>query len=199
SVAPAAPGPDAPSASEPAALLGVERIGVSFGGVVALTDVTLSVPPRHIVAGIGPNGAGKTTLLNLINGYYRPDSGAVRLGGEAITGLPPYAIARRGVARTFQTAQPFDDLTVVENVMVGVAGARLGGLAGALLGRRAPRRRESGFPLRAQTWLGMLELAARAEEPAASLPAGLRRSLEIARALATQPRLILLDEPAARP
>jgi branched-chain amino acid transport system ATP-binding protein len=196
-VEPAAPGPDAPSASEPAALLGVERIGVSFGGVVALTDVTLSVPPRHIVAVIGPNGAGKTTLLNLINGYYRPDSGAVRLGGEAITGLPPYAIARRGVARTFQTAQPFDDLTVVENVMVGVAGARLGGLAGALLGLPGPRRRESELRLRAQTWLRMLELAARAEEPAASLPAGLRRSLEIARALATQPRLILLDEPAA--
>src|SRR4029453_7831002 len=135
-VEPAAPGPEAPSASEPAALLGVERIGVSFGGVVALTDVTLSVPPRHIMAVIGPNGAGKTTLLNLITGYYRPDSGAVRLGGEAITGLPPYAIARRGVARTFQTAQPFDDLTVVENVMVGVAGPRVGGRGGRPVGLR---------------------------------------------------------------
>jgi branched-chain amino acid transport system ATP-binding protein len=149
------------------------------------------------VAVIGPNGAGKTTLLNLITGYYRPDSGEIRLGGEAITGLPPYAIARLGVARTFQTAQPFDDLTVVDNVMVGVAGPRLGGLAGALLGLPGRRGRERELRRRAQTWLAMLGLAARAEEPAASLPAGLRRSLEIARALATQPRLLLLDEPAA--
>ena len=196
-VGPAAAGAGPPPASEPGALLGIERIGVSFGGVVALTEVTLSVPSRHIVAVIGPNGAGKTTLLNLITGYYRPDSGEIRLGGEAITGLPPYAIARRGVARTFQTAQPFDDLTVVDNVMVGVAGPRLGGLAGALLGLPGRRRRERELRRRAQTWLAMLGLAARAEEPAASLPAGLRRSLEIARALATQPRLLLLDEPAA--
>jgi ABC-type branched-subunit amino acid transport system ATPase component/ABC-type branched-subunit amino acid transport system permease subunit len=194
-VEPAAAG--APPASEPGTLLGIERIGVSFGGVVALTEVTLSVPPRGIVAVIGPNGAGKTTLLNLITGYYRPDSGEIRLGGEAITGLPPYAIARRGVARTFQTAQPFDDLTVVENIMVGVAGARLGGLAGALLGLPGRHRRERELRRRAQTRLETLGLAARAEEPAASLPAGLRRSLEIARALATQPRLLLLDEPAA--
>jgi ABC-type branched-subunit amino acid transport system ATPase component/ABC-type branched-subunit amino acid transport system permease subunit len=194
---PVSGGPDAARAAEPAALLGVERIGVSFGGVVALSEVTLSVPPRGIVAVIGPNGAGKTTLLNLITGYYRPGSGDVRLAGEPITGLPPYAIARRGVARTFQTAQPFDDLTVAENVMVGVAAARLGALAGALLGLPGARRRERELRGRAQAWLGGLGLAARAEEPAVSLPAGLRRSLEIARALATRPRLLLLDEPAA--
>jgi ABC-type branched-subunit amino acid transport system ATPase component/ABC-type branched-subunit amino acid transport system permease subunit len=190
----ASPGPPEP---ERATLLGVEGIGVSFGGVVALADVTLSVPSRGIVAVIGPNGAGKTTLLNLITGYYRPASGDVRLAGEAITGLPPYAIARRGIARTFQTAQPFDDLTVVENVMVGVAGARLGSLGGALLGLPGARRREDELRRRAQTWLEVLGLAPRAEESAAALSAGLRRSLEIARALATQPRLLLLDEPAA--
>jgi ABC-type branched-subunit amino acid transport system ATPase component/ABC-type branched-subunit amino acid transport system permease subunit len=194
---PAPRGDDGSRAEEPSALLGVERIGVSFGGVVALAEVTLSVPPRGIVAVIGPNGAGKTTLLNLITGYYRPGAGDVRLAGEPITGLPPYAIARRGVARTFQTAQPFDDLTVAENVMAGVAAARLGSLAAALLGLPGARRRERDLRRRAEAWLQTLGLAARAEEPAGSLPAGLRRSLEIARALATQPRLLLLDEPAA--
>jgi ABC-type branched-subunit amino acid transport system ATPase component len=196
-VLPAATGPGFRPPPAPATLLGIERIGVAFGGVVALADVSLSIPPRHIAAVIGPNGAGKTTLLNLITGYYRPDAGDIRLGGETITGLPPYAIARRGVARTFQTAQPFDDLTVVENVMVGVAGARLAGLAGALLGLPGTRRRERELRRRAHRWLETLGLAARAEEPAAALPAGLRRSLEIARALATRPRLLLLDEPAA--
>jgi ABC-type branched-subunit amino acid transport system ATPase component/ABC-type branched-subunit amino acid transport system permease subunit len=178
-------------------LLGVEGLGVSFGGVVALADVTLTVPARGITAVIGPNGAGKTTLINLITGYYRPGTGEIRLAGEPIAGHAPHAVARRGVARTFQTAQPFDDLSVVENVMVGVAGARLGNLGGALLRGPGTRRRERALRARALALLTALGLAARAEEPAASLPAGLRRWLEIARALATEPRLLLLDEPAA--
>jgi branched-chain amino acid transport system ATP-binding protein len=178
-------------------LLGVEGLGVSFGGVVALADVTLTVPARGITAVIGPNGAGKTTLINLITGYYRPGAGEIRLAGEPIAGRAPHAVARLGVARTFQTAQPFDDLSVVENVMVGVAGARLGALGGALLHGPGTRRRERALRDRALQLLAVLGLAARAEEPAASLPAGLRRWLEIARALATEPRLLLLDEPAA--
>jgi len=178
-------------------LLGVEGLGVSFGGVVALADVTLTVPAHGITAVIGPNGAGKTTLINLITGYYRPGAGEIRLAGEPIAGRAPHAVARLGVARTFQTAQPFDDLSVVENVMVGVAGARLGALGGALLHGPGTRRRERALRARALQLLAVLGLAARAEEPAASLPAGLRRWLEIARALATEPRLLLLDEPAA--
>ena len=178
-------------------LLGVEGLGVSFGGVVALADVTLTVPARGITAVIGPNGAGKTTLINLITGYYRPGAGEIRLAGEPIAGRAPHAVARLGVARTFQTAQTFDDLSVVENVMVGVAGARLGNLGGAVLHGPGTRRRERALRARALDLLTALGLAARAEEPAASLPAGLRRWLEIARALATGPRLLLLDEPAA--
>jgi len=180
-----------------AALLEVEGLGVSFGGVVALSGVTLTVPSNGITAVIGPNGAGKTTLINLITGYYRPDAGQIRLAGEPIAGHPPYAVARRGVARTFQTAQPFDDLSVVENVMIGVAGARLGHLGGALLHGPGTSRRERALRARALALLDAVGLAPRAEEPAASLPAGLRRGLEIARALATEPRLLLLDEPAA--
>ncbi|HEX6081790.1 MAG TPA: branched-chain amino acid ABC transporter ATP-binding protein/permease [Methylomirabilota bacterium] len=178
-------------------LLRVEGLGVSFGGVVALADVTLTVPARGITAVIGPNGAGKTTLINLITGYYRPGAGEIRLAGEPIAGRAPHAVARLGVARTFQTAQPFDDLSVVENVMVGVAGARLGNLGGALLQGPGTRRRERALRARALELLTALGLAARAEESAAGLPAGLRRWLEIARALATGPRLLLLDEPAA--
>ena len=178
-------------------LLRVEGLGVSFGGVVALADVTLTVPARGITAVIGPNGAGKTTLINLITGYYRPGAGEIRLAGEPIAGRAPHAVARLGVARTFQTAQPFDDLSVVENVMVGVAGARLGNLGGAMLNGPGTRRRERALRERALALLTALGLAARAEESAAGLPAGLRRWLEIARALATGPRLLLLDEPAA--
>ena len=178
-------------------LLRVEGLGVSFGGVVALADVTLTVPARGITAVIGPNGAGKTTLINLITGYYRPGAGEIRLAGEPIAGRAPHAVARLGVARTFQTAQPFDDLSVVENVMVGVAGARLGNLGGAVLNGPGTRRRERALRERALALLTALGLAARAEESAAGLPAGLRRWLEIARALATGPRLLLLDEPAA--
>jgi branched-chain amino acid transport system ATP-binding protein len=178
-------------------LLEVERLGVSFGGIVALADVTLTVPAGGITAVIGPNGAGKTTLINLITGYYRPGAGQIRLAGQPIAGSAPHAVARRGVARTFQTAQPFDDLSVVENVMVGVAGARLGSLGSALLRGPGTRRRERALRARALELLAALGLAGRAEEPAAGLPAGLRRWLEIARALATEPRLLLLDEPAA--
>ena len=194
----AGPRPTAPPATVGSApLLSVERLGVSFGGVVALAEVTLAVPSHGITAVIGPNGAGKTTLLNLITGYYRPGAGEIRFAGEAIAGRPPYAVARLGVARTFQTAQAFDDLTVVENVMVGVAGARLGGLTGALLGTPGARRREREMRGAALALLATLGLGARALEPATALPAGLQRWLEIARALATRPRLLLLDEPAA--
>jgi ABC-type branched-subunit amino acid transport system ATPase component len=172
-------------------------VSVAFGGVTALSDVSVDVPPRGITALIGPNGAGKTTLLNVLSGYTAPDTGRITLAGRAITGRPPYAVARLGVARTFQTAQLFGELSAGDNVAVGVAGPRLGSLLGALCGTPAARHRERELAAGARDLLARLDLAARADAPADSLAAGLRRRVEIARALATRPRLLLLDEPAA--
>ena len=189
---------DRPVAGEPEQpLLRVEDASLAFGGVTALADVTLSVPARGIYAVIGPNGAGKTTLLNVLSGYYAPDAGVVRLDSESVSGRPPYAIARRGVARTFQTAQLFGDLTVLENVAVGVAGPRLGNVISALLAAPQARRQERELLQRALALIGAMGLLEWADRPAEALPAGLRRRLEIIRALARKPRLLLLDEPAA--
>jgi ABC-type branched-subunit amino acid transport system ATPase component len=167
---------------------------VSFGGVQALAGVSLLVRPGTIHALIGPNGAGKTTLLNVLSGFYRPDAGSIRFLDEAITHLSPAAIARRGIARTFQMPQLFEDLSALENVMVGAAGPRLGSLARALggfhTGERVLRERAVGL-------LSFAGLAGWAEAEARSLPFGVRRRLEIARALAMGPSVLLLDEPAA--
>ena len=178
-------------------LLQVEGVSLSFGGVAALADVSVTIPAHGIHAVIGPNGAGKTTLLNALSGYYAPDAGAIRLGGQEIAGRPPYAIARRGVARTFQTAQVFGDLSVLENVAVGIAGPRLGGVVPALLGLPTTRRKEVETRRSALKLLELAGLADWADRPADALPAGLRRRLEIVRALARRPRFLLLDEPAA--
>jgi len=172
-------------------------VTVRFGGVTALDNVTLAVPSPGITAVIGPNGAGKTTLLNVLSGYYRPEAGQVTLGGLGIAGAAPHAIARLGVARTFQTAQLFGELTVADNVAVGLAGPRLGRLLGALAGLPATRRRERFFHAESRGRLAAHGLAALADGPADALAAGLRRRLEIVRALATGPRVLLLDEPAA--
>jgi ABC-type branched-subunit amino acid transport system ATPase component len=155
------------------------------------------VPARGIQAVIGPNGAGKTTLLNALSGFYVPDSGGIRLREVPVAGRPPYAIARLGVARTFQTAQVFGDLSVAENVAVGVAGPRLGSVVAALVGAPWTRAAEARLRRRALALLAEAGLTEWAERPANALPAGLRRRLEIVRALARRPRLLLLDEPAA--
>ena len=178
-------------------LLTAEGVSLSFGGVLALADADVAVDGGSIHAVIGPNGAGKTTLVNVLSGYYAPDSGRLALRGRRIDGLPPYAIARLGVARTFQTAQVFGGLSAKENVAVGVAGPRLGSVLGALAGTPGARAREAAIRARAQALLEALGLGDAAEEPAESLAAGLRRKLEIARALATDPLLLMLDEPAA--
>jgi ABC-type branched-subunit amino acid transport system ATPase component len=175
----------------------VEDPSIAFGGVQALQAVSLAVPGRGITAVIGPNGAGKTTLLNILSGYYAPDAGTVRVGGQAVAGRPPYAIARLGVARTFQTAQLFPGLTAWENVAVGLRGRRLGSPVPALLGSPGTRRGDREIAARARGLLKGAGLGEWADRPAESLPAGLRRRLEIVRALATRPRLLLLDEPAA--
>ena len=180
-----------------ASLLQVEKASLAFGGVAALSEVTLAVPARGIQAVIGPNGAGKTTLLNALSGFYVPDSGGIRLREVPVAGRPPYAIARLGVARTFQTAQVFGDLSVAENVAVGVAGPRLGSVVAALVGAPWTRAAETRLRRRALALLAEAGLTEWAERPADALPAGLRRRLEIVRALARRPRLLLLDEPAA--
>jgi ABC-type branched-subunit amino acid transport system ATPase component/ABC-type branched-subunit amino acid transport system permease subunit len=178
-------------------LLEVAGVGIAFGGVAALSEVDVRVPDRGIYAIIGPNGAGKTTLLNILSGFYSPDSGTVRLNRQAVSGQPPYVVARLGVARTFQTAQLFGDLTAAENVAVGIAGRTLGNVLPAMLGAPAVRRRERELAARAGALLASAGLAEYADRPADALPAGSRRRLEIVRALATRPKLLLLDEPAA--
>ena len=178
-------------------LLRVEEVSVAFGGLRALSGVNLTVAGRGIYAVIGPNGAGKTTLLNVLSGFTAPDAGTLRLHDRIITRRPPHAIARLGVARTFQTAQLFAELTTLENVAVGVAGDRLGGVLTALLGTTGTRRHERALARDAAALLESMGLGEWADHPADTLPAGLRRRMEIVRALATRPRLLLLDEPAA--
>jgi ABC-type branched-subunit amino acid transport system ATPase component len=172
-------------------------VSLSFGGVTALADVSLAVDPGSVHALIGPNGAGKTSLLNVLSGFYAADAGSIAIAGRSIVGLQPYAVARRGIARTFQTAQVFGGLSARDNVAVGVAGPRLGAVLGALTGAPGARAREGAIQARAQTLLDSLGLGDVADEPAEALAAGLRRKLEIARAIATSPLLLMLDEPAA--
>lgn len=181
----------------PEPLLVANEVSLSFGGVMALAGVTLAVNRQRIHAVIGPNGAGKTSLLNVLSGFYAPGRGTIMLDGQSIAGVPPYAVARRGIARTFQTAQVFGDLSVRDNVAVGVAGPRLGSPISALLATPGSRAREAALQSRALVLLHALGLAELTDEPADSLAAGLRRKLEIARALATEPLLLMLDEPAA--
>ena len=179
------------------ALLTAEGVSLSFGGVAALSDVGLTVETRSVHALIGPNGAGKTSLLNVLSGFYAAGAGSIALAGRSLVGLQPYAVARRGIARTFQTAQVFGGLSARDNVAVGVAGPRLGAVLGALAGAPGARSREAAIQARAQALLEALGLGDVADEPAEALAAGLRRKLEIARALATGPLLLMLDEPAA--
>jgi ABC-type branched-subunit amino acid transport system ATPase component len=179
------------------ALLTVEGASLAFGGVAALANVSMEIPVSGIRAVIGPNGAGKTTLLNALSGFYTPDTGSIRLNGMSVAGRTPYAIARLGVSRTFQTTQVFGGLTVLENIAVGVAGPRLGSVLAALAGTPWARRADETVLRRARSLLDAGGLGEWVSRPADALPAGLRRRLEIVRALATAPRLLLLDEPAA--
>ena len=186
-----------PAADACAPLLTVSGLEQSFGGVMALAGVDFQVPAGLIYAVIGPNGAGKTTLFNALCGFCQPSAGSIRLDGRELLGQPPYRIAAAGVARTFQNLQLFFNMSVRENVMVGAhLRARTGLLAAAL---RLPQVRAEEGRLRvwADDALALCDLSAWAERPAAVLPYGLMKRVEIARALAARPRLLLLDEPAA--
>jgi branched-chain amino acid transport system ATP-binding protein len=174
-----------------------EGITLRFGGVTALHDVAFSVAAGTVHAMIGPNGAGKTSLFNVITGFYAPDAGTVLLDGETLSGRPPHAIAQRGIVRTFQNLEIFTNMTVLENVLTG---AHLSGKYGPLdFFLRTPRyfREERRLRDEAMAELDFVGLAGEAALPAGQLPFGSQRLLEIARALAARPRLLLLDEPAA--
>jgi branched-chain amino acid transport system ATP-binding protein len=177
--------------------LRLDAISKSFGGVAAVSEVSLAVAPGRIFALIGPNGAGKTTLFNLISGVYRPTSGRVWLAGRDVTGKPPHARARLGLARTFQTPQVFLDMRAVENVMVGAHRHLDAGLFPALMRRRGFRSAERQCRDEAMTLMERVGLARYAEVEAGALPYGALKRLEVARAMASAPRLLLLDEPAA--
>ena len=184
-----------PTPNQP--ILELHGVGLAFGGLQAVERVSFWVPQGVVKAIIGPNGAGKTTLFHLITGFLAPQEGRISFQGADIQNLPAHVIARRGIARTFQLVQLFEHLTVLENVMVGRHRlSRAGFLAGAL---HLPWARSEEEEIRAKALeaLELVGLGYYAQQAAAVLPLGLKRLLEIARALASEPRLLLLDEPAS--
>jgi len=181
----------------PDPLLEFDHVTMAFGGVVALNDVSLSVPTGSIFALIGPNGAGKTTVFNVITGVYQPTAGDVRFKGKSLIGRKRHQITALGVARTFQNIRLFSEMTALENVMVGADVRHRTSVPGAALHLAAHRREEREGREKGMELLDLLGIARRAPETSRSLPYGDQRRLEIARALATGADLVLLDEPAA--
>jgi branched-chain amino acid transport system ATP-binding protein len=178
-------------------LLELRGVTQRFGGVVALSEVNLSVPEGAIFALIGPNGAGKTTVFNLITGVYTPTAGTLEFAGRRIAGRTPHQVTRFGIARTFQNIRLFDNMSALENVQVGADAQHRTSVFGATLGLPRHRREERTGRERGLELLAFVGIGGVAEETAKNLSYGDQRRLEIARALATGPRLLLLDEPAA--
>jgi branched-chain amino acid transport system ATP-binding protein len=178
-------------------LLVAEKVRKEFGGLVAADDVDFAVPRGGIVALIGPNGAGKTTFFNMLTGVYKPTAGVITFDGEDITGLPPHGIVERGIGRTFQNIRLFHQMTALENVLVGMHSRLKGGILGSILRTPRVRHEEKEADERARELLVYCGLPRRHETLSGSLPYGDQRRLEVARALATQPKLLLLDEPTA--
>jgi branched-chain amino acid transport system ATP-binding protein len=178
-------------------LLVAERVRKEFGGLVAVDDVDFTIPERSIVSLIGPNGAGKTTFFNMLTGVYKPTAGRIELSGEDVTGKPPHAITERGIGRTFQNIRLFQLMTATENVLVGMHSRLRGGIVRSILRTPGLRREERGARERAIELLDFAGLRGRNDELARNLSYGDQRRLEVARALATQPKLLLLDEPTA--
>jgi branched-chain amino acid transport system ATP-binding protein len=178
-------------------LLELRSVTMQFGGVRALSDVDLSVDEGEILALIGPNGAGKTTVFNVVTGVFRPTDGDVHFAGRSIVGLKRHQVTKAGIARTFQNIRLFSNMSAVENVMVGADARHATSIPGAVLHLPRHRREEVEGRERAMELLRLVGIDRRAEETARNLPYGDQRRLEIARALATSPRLLLLDEPAA--
>jgi branched-chain amino acid transport system ATP-binding protein len=178
-------------------LLEVRGLTRRYGGLVALSDYSLDLPAGRIHGVIGPNGAGKTTLFNLLSKMVLPTAGTIHLDGVDITRLPAYRVARMGIARTFQNIRLFDDLSAIDNVKVAVQGHVQRSFWGTLLTTPAFRRHEAEIEARARAMLELVGLAHRADREAGSLPYGEQRRLEIGRAVAVQPRILMLDEPNA--
>jgi branched-chain amino acid transport system ATP-binding protein len=178
-------------------LLETRNLGRSFGGLLALDELNLHVPEGGLYGLIGPNGAGKTTVFNLLSGFLKPTQGEIFFGGARISGLPPERITLLGMARTFQNIRLFEELSVLDNVLVGCQGRGRASWWLAALRCPAYLREERAFVARSRALLAEVGLTAAADEKAGQLPYGHQRRLEITRALATGPRLLLLDEPAA--
>jgi branched-chain amino acid transport system ATP-binding protein len=178
------------------ALLQLYGVGVRFGGLQALSDVSFAMSAGEIVAVIGPNGAGKTSLFNVITGYVLPQTGTISLFGRRIDGLTPHAIATLGVRRTFQNGGLFADLSVLENVLVGLHSLTAGSFAARAFGLPGARRQEREVVAEAMRLLDIFGIRHLADQPGGELSGGQQRMVEIVRALATDPPLLLLDEPA---
>jgi len=178
-------------------LLQAQGLGKRFGGLQALSGVSFDIEQGEIYGLIGPNGAGKTTLFNVLTGLYIPEEGTCTFNGESMSGKKPHEVAYAGLARTFQNIRLFANLSAIENVMIGRHMRTRAGVLGAVFRTRATRAEEAGIEARAQELLDYVGIGHRAIDVARSLPYGDQRRLEIARALATDPKLLALDEPAA--
>jgi branched-chain amino acid transport system ATP-binding protein len=186
-----------PTARPPAPLLEVRDVSITFGGLKAVSGLNLSMPPAGLYGLIGPNGAGKTTAFNIVTGVYRPTAGSVLVDGVRVDGLKPHQIVHAGLARTFQNIRLFADLSVVDNVRLGAQMRRQHGLWASLLRTPGVVRSERAVAAHAGELLEVFSLTARTHDRARDLPYGDQRRLEIARAVATGPKVLLLDEPAA--
>jgi branched-chain amino acid transport system ATP-binding protein len=180
-----------------ASILSLKNVTMRFGGVTALNDVTFDVKEKEILGLIGPNGAGKTTVFNVITGVYQITSGSIEFQGKSLAGEKRYKITRSGIARTFQNIRLWGDMTALENVMTATDTHKRSGLVGGLFGSPISRKEEKRDKKRAQELLDFIGIGEYADRLARNLPYGVQRRLEIARALGTEPKLILLDEPAA--
>lgn len=179
------------------AILTTKNLTKKFGGLVAVNDLNIDIPEGQVTGLIGPNGSGKSTTINLISGVYRPTSGEIRLDGQDIAGKPAHIIASMGIARTYQQIRLFEQLTVLENVLAGRHLSYSSNLLDVLFGTRRLSTEEKAEKEKALEYLQIVGLADKADEYPKNLPYGFRRNLEIARALALEPKLLLLDEPAA--
>ncbi len=183
--------------NEQTIMLEVQDLTIRFGGLVAVNEVNFQVPKGSIFGLIGPNGAGKTTLFNMVSGVYKPTSGKVIFDGQEIQGKPPYKINSLGIARTYQNINLFKKMTVLENVMVGCHSRTKAGLAASILRTPSQRKEEKAVVEKSMEILEFMDLQDKASLLASSLSYGEQRRLEISRALASDPKMLLLDEPAA--
>jgi branched-chain amino acid transport system ATP-binding protein len=180
-----------------AATLEVKDLSLRFGGLQALDKISFDATSGELLALIGPNGAGKTTVFNCINGLYRPDEGSIRVDGEELVGRKPHRIARTGVARTFQNIELFANMSTLDNLMLGRHIHLRSGFIGGMLMNPRVTREEMAHRRRVEEILDLLDLQAARDHPVSGLPYGIQKMVELGRALALEPRLLLLDEPCA--